>query len=395
MSTATAPAPLAGIRVLDFTHAAAGPYCTMWLAEMGADVIKIEKPGRGDGARYMGEPLRGPKDSDYYMSLNRNKRAIALDLHDPVDVETARQLARSCDIVVQNFRPGVMDRLGLGFDDLRKERPDVVYCSISAFGDEGPWRDRPANDIIMQGITGLMAMTGEPAGEPNRIGIPICDYSSGLFGLVGILAALQARAHQPEGQHIKVNMFDAAVAVSANYIPGVLTLDQRIPRMGRGHFQIVPYQAFACAGGEYLIVGAFTNAFWKRLCQVLGHDEWIDDPRFETNDARLENRDLLVGMLEEIFAARSREEWGAVLDAADVPNTPVLHLDESLRTEQARVNGTVRSVASGDTDIYMASFPVRCATWPEPPLRIAPEIGQHTDEVVDELVPSQRRTVHV
>jgi crotonobetainyl-CoA:carnitine CoA-transferase CaiB-like acyl-CoA transferase len=238
--------PLAGIRVLDFSHAAAAPFATMFLADLGAEVIKIEKPRQGDGARYMGVPMPtlGPKDSDYYVSLNRNKKGIVLDLAQPEGAALARRLAALCDIAIENFRPQVMAKLGLGFEDLRKVRPGLIYCSISAFGPGGPWAAKPANDIIMQSVSGLMSITGEVGGGPVRIGAPIADFSTGLFGLAGVLAALHARDRFPEGQHIQVAMLDASLNMMCNYIPSVTTLGQKVQRVGRGHAQIVPYQAF-------------------------------------------------------------------------------------------------------------------------------------------------------
>ncbi len=281
--------PLDGIRVLDFSHAAAAPFASMFLGDLGAEVIKIVKPGHGDGSRSMGVPmpLLDAKDSDYYVSLNRNKKGIVIDLAQAEGAALARRLAAQCDVVMENFRPQVMGRLGLAFEDLRSLRRSLVYCSISAFGDSGPWCERPANDIIMQSVTGLMGVTGEVGGGPVRIGAPIADFSSGLFGLAGVLAALFARERFPQGQHVKVAMLDASLNMMCNYIPSVATLGQRIERLGRGHAQIVPYQAFACADGEYVMVGAFTRGFWRNLCRALGHEEWITDARFKSNPARL------------------------------------------------------------------------------------------------------------
>ena len=235
--------PLEGLRVLDFSHAAAGPFATMFLADLGADVVKVEKPGRGDGSCYMGEPMLGPAESDYYLSLNRNKRSVLIDLWSRTAATRDAPCSRS-DIVVQNFRPGVLDRHHLGYDDLRKVRQGLVYCSISAFGSSGPWRDRPANDIIMQSVAGLMGITGEVGGGPVRIGAPISDYATGLFALVGILSALHCRDEHPEGQHVEVAMLDASIAMMANYVPSVATLGKAIPRLGRGHAQSCPIRRF-------------------------------------------------------------------------------------------------------------------------------------------------------
>ncbi|TDV56371.1 CaiB/BaiF CoA transferase family protein [Actinophytocola oryzae] len=383
-SAQTAALPLTGLRVLDFSHAAAGPFATMFMADLGAEVIKVEKPGRGDGARYMGEPMLGPIESDYYLALNRNKKSVLLDLSTEDGRVLAKDLARTCDVVVQNFRPGVLDRHGLGYEDLRKVREGLVYCSISAFGSSGPWRNRPANDIIMQSVSGLMGITGEVGGGPVRIGAPISDYATGLFALAGILAALHSREAQPEGQHVEIAMLDASMAMMANYIPSVATLGKTIPRLGRGHAQIVPYQAFLCSDGQYVMVGAFTNGFWRRLCDAVGRPEWKDDPRFTSNADRLANRDVLMSTLEQIFLGRTREEWLAVLELADVPNSPVLELNDAIVSEQAMHNGIVQKIDGADLDVI--KLPVESDRWRPGPATVPPVMGEHTDEVLGGLL---------
>lgn len=383
--------PLDGLRVLDFSHAAAGPFATMFLADLGAEVVKVEKPGRGDGARYMGEPMLGPIESDYYLALNRNKKSVLIDLSTDDGRALATGLARTCDIVVQNFRPGVLDRHHLGYEDLRKVREGLVYCSISAFGSSGPWRDRPANDIIMQSVSGLMGITGEVDGGPVRIGAPISDYATGLFALAGILAALHRRDQLPEGQHVEIAMLDASMAMMANYIPSVATLGKTIPRLGRGHAQIVPYQAFLCGDGQYVMVGAFTNGFWRRLADAVGHPEWKDDPRFASNADRLAHRDVLLSTLEEIFRRRTRAEWLAVLEEADVPNSPVLELPDAIRAEQAVHNRVVQRIEGAELDVI--KLPVESDRWSPSPATVPPVMGEHTDEVLGKLLGLDRERI--
>ena len=383
--------PLDGLRVLDFSHAAAGPFATMFLADLGAEVVKVEKPGRGDGARYMGEPMLGPIESDYYLALNRNKKSVLIDLSTDDGRALATGLARTCDIVVQNFRPGVLDRHHLGYEDLRKVREGLVYCSISAFGSSGPWRDRPANDIIMQSVSGLMGITGEVDGGPVRIGAPISDYATGLFALAGILAALHRRDQLPEGQHVEIAMLDASMAMMANYIPSVATLGKTIPRLGRGHAQIVPYQAFLCSDGQYVMVGAFTNGFWRRLADAVGHPEWKDDPRFASNADRLAHRDVLLSTLEEIFRRRTRAEWLAVLEEADVPNSPVLELPDAIRAEQAVHNRVVQRLDGAELDVI--KLPVESDRWSPSPATVPPVMGEHTDEVLGKLLGLDRERI--
>ena len=374
--------PLSDIRVLDFTHAAAGPYATLFMGDMGADIVKIEKPKGGDGTRSMGRPMPmlGPKETDYYVALNRNKKGIVLDLGTPQGAQIARELAKKADVVVQNFRPAVMDRLGLGYEDLRALRKGLIYCSISAFGTTGPWADRPANDIIMHSVSGLMGITGEVGGGPVRIGAPISDFSTGLFALSGILAALHARDSHPEGQHVKITMLDASLNMMASFIPAAAMLGRKLERLGRGHDQIVPYQAFMCSDGEYVMVGAFTRGFWQNLCKALGREEWIDDPRFVTNPARLENRAVLVGELEKIFAQKTMAEWLQVLEKADVPNSPVFELHEAIKSEQARHIGCLQGV--GDPPIQMMRSPIRADEWDNDNHRPAPRMGADTRAVL-------------
>lgn len=385
--------PLAGIRVLDFTHAAAGPFATMFLGDLGAQVIKIEKPGRGDGSRHMGSPMLGPMDSEYYVSLNRNKRSVLIDLSISDGMRIARDLAAVSDVVVQNFRPGVMDRLGLGYEDLRAVRPGLVYCSVSAFGDRGPWRDRPANDIIMQSVSGLMGITGEVGGGPVRIGAPISDFSSGLFALSGILTALLARERHPDGQHVEVSMLDASIAMMSNYIPSVVTLGARVPRLGRGHAQIVPYQAFLCADGEYVMVGAFTNGFWRRLAEAVGHPEWLADERFESNAKRLEHRDELLAQLEEIFRTRPRSAWIEVLEEADVPNSPVLELHDAVASEQALASRSTQRIERDGKVVDVVGLPIRGEDWKLDPPTMPPSMGDHTRDVMREVLGIGNATV--
>lgn len=278
-----------------------------------------------------------------------------------------------------------MDRLGLGFSALAPLRPGLVYCSISAFGTTGPWRDRPANDIIMQGVTGLMALTGEPDGDPVRVGTPVCDYATGLFALSAILAALFARDEHPSGQHVLVNMFDSTIAMMANYIPAVLTLGRTLTRHGRAHAQLVPYQAFRCSDGEYLIVGAFTDSFWRRLCDAVGLESLLRDPRFTTNADRITNRESLIPLLEKSFLTRPRQEWLQVLENVDVPATPVLTLRDALTSEQARANGTVLELDGTEPRLFTAGMPVRSEQWSQAPQQRPPSLGADTGSILEGL----------
>jgi crotonobetainyl-CoA:carnitine CoA-transferase CaiB-like acyl-CoA transferase len=232
----------------------------------------------------------------------------------------------------------------------------------------------------------MMSITGEPDGDPVRVGVPISDFSTGLFSLSGVLAALLVRDQHPEGQHIEVSMFDATIALMANFIPGVLDLGKEVPRLGRGHPQIVPYQAFRCGDDNYMIVGAFTSAFWRRLCAALEHEEWITDRRFATNDARVANRGVLIPAIEEIFASQPREHWDQLLDRFDVPHSPVNSVSAALRSEQAEANALTHALESdGDRSVHVAASPIRTEAWPTAPHRVAPRLGADTERVLTDL----------
>lgn len=389
--TDRAPAPLDGLRVLDFTHAAAGPFATMFLGDMGAEVIKIESPRRGDGGRYMGDDILGELRTDYFVSMNRTKKSVLVDFSIPEGQELVRAIAGHCDVVVQNFRPGVLDRHRLGYEDLRTVRTSLVYCSISAFGSTGPWRDRPANDIIMQSLSGLMNVTGDPDGGPVRMGTPVCDYTTGLFALVGIVSALRQRDSLPEGQHIEVAMLDASIALMAGSIPRVATLGKPVLRSGRGHPSMVPYHAFPCADGAFLMVGAFTNRFWRRLCDVVNRPLWKDDPRFLTNADRVANRDVLLPLVEAVFLERTRAEWSHLLEQADIPCSPVLEPHDALVSEQAVHNRIVQPIPGADVDVV--KLPIECDRWDPVTAVVPPRMGEHTDEILTTLAGLDRNRI--
>ena len=379
--------PLAGVTVLDLSRVAAGPFATMMMADMGAAIIKIERPGTGDEVRALGRPLPGgdPTKSDYYVGLNRSKRSVAVDLSQQRGAELVRRLAAAADVVVENFRPGVAQRLGLGFDALQEVSPGLVYTSITGFGPSGPWSNRPANDIMMQSISGLMGVTGEAGGAPVRIGTSLSDYATGLFALAATLAALYARERFPEGQHVEVPMLNASLALLPNLVPSAMA-GVRPRRMGRGHPQIMGYASFQCADGGYVTVGAFSETFWRRLCRVLGHIEWLTDPRFATNTSRLNHRDLIDPVLTAEFLTRTRAEWVDVLEAADVPCAPVLELDEALRSDQALHNRVSVTVKDGAYSYDVVNTPFRCGEWDDAAPRPAEDLGASTRAVLSDVL---------
>lgn len=376
-------APLSGVTVLDFTHAAAGPLATSIMASLGAAVTKVEHPRRGDGARYMGEPMFGRDRSDYFVGLNHSKQSVALDLKKPAAQQLALELVRDSDVVIENFRPGVMGRMNLGFDDVRAVNPRIVYCSISGFGDTGPWSQKPANDIVIQSLSGLMSITGDEDGDPARIGAPVCDYTAGLYAVIGVLAALRDPDSYPQSQHVHVPMFDSALSLLSNFVPATVDREVPITRMGSAHPQLVPYQAFRCGDGEFLLVGAFTDAFWRRLAVAVGKPEWANDERFVTNEHRLKHRSLLVGVLSDEFRNRSRDEWSAILDEADIPNGPVLSPLEALTSEQAHSSGVLDELSDGQRVAHVVRLPLRAGAWPRPVATgFPPRVGEDTMAVL-------------
>lgn len=345
----------------------------MVLADLGADVIKIERPGGGDDTRHWGPPFLGD-DAAYYLSLNRNKRSVVLDFEDPDDRDLMQRLAAGADVVVENFRPGVLDRFGLGWEDLRRHR--VVYCSIPAFG-PGPRADEPGYDIVVQALTGFMSITGDPSGEPAKIGVALLDLITGLYAAVGVLAALDARRDTGEGQRVAVPLFDAAVAALANQAANHL-IGGIVPRpMGTAHPNLVPYQAFAAADG-FVVIAAATDRQFHDLCGALGLETLGADPRFATNPGRLAGREFIVGEIARVVATRSVAEWVEVCRVADVPAAPVRDLGALFAAPETAalieeiadpVRGSFRLVRSPISGVGSAES--------LPP----PRLGEHTDQV--------------
>lgn len=374
--------PLLGIRVADFSRVLAGPLATMILADLGADVIKVERPGSGDDTRSWGPPFVGD-DAAYFLALNRNKRSIVLDLSTEEGIRTARRLALRSDVVVENFRPGLMDAFGLGAEALRSQDRSLVYCSLVAFDAEGEDASRPGYDIIVQALSGLMSFTGEPDGEPTKVGVALLDVIAGLYAANAIQAALLGRRATGNGAHLVVSLFEASVAAlvnqGANYLLGGVVPE----RMGNAHPNIVPYQAFN-SSDEPFIVAAGNDRLFARMCEAIGRPELTSDRRFWTNEDRVRNRAALVGELDALFAERPAADWLKALAAASVPCAPVRDVADVFGSpEGARtvieiadaVRGTLRTVAEP-----------MLIDGRRPPVRMPPPLlGQHTDEVLAEL----------
>jgi crotonobetainyl-CoA:carnitine CoA-transferase CaiB-like acyl-CoA transferase len=377
---------LAGIRVIDLSHQAAGPWCTSLLGDLGADVVKVEKPGRGDGIRYADRTGRLPPEIGglNFQGLNRNKRGLTIDIGQDAGAELVRRLVARADVLVENFRPGVMERHGLGWETLRALNPRLVYCSITAFGPRGPLAQKPGMDLILQATGGLMGHTGEPGGPPIKSAPPVADITTGIYAALGICAALVERDRSGAGQRVEVAMLDAVVSLFSDIAANVLTDGQKYGKFGSGHPDLVPYQAFPASDG-WFIVACLTNAFFKRLCAAIGREDLLADPRFATNDLRVKHRAEIVPILSDLFRGRTCGEWIALLESHDIPACRVNLLEDILAHPQIAANGAVAErEAPRAGRIRTLAPPIKLSETPTAVQRLAPALGEHTDDVLRE-----------
>jgi crotonobetainyl-CoA:carnitine CoA-transferase CaiB-like acyl-CoA transferase len=376
--------PLDGVRVLDLTRFMAGPFGTAMLGDYGADVIKVEAPGDGDGARAWGPPFAGG-ESVYFLSVNRNKRSVTLNLRRAEGAAVLRRLAARADVLVENFTPGTMDRLGVGYERLRAENRRLIYCAISGFGQTGPYRDRPAFDLILQGMGGVMGTTGEEGGAPVRVGIPIADIAGGMYAAYAIALALLARGRTGEGQYLDVSMMDAQIAWLSYYLGIYLASGEVPPRRGSAHATVVPYQAFRCADGRYITLGTGNDRLFRRFCDLAGI-ALADDPRFRTNPDRIRHRAELIPLLEALFGTRPAGAWLAALEAAGVPCGPIYTVDEVVEDPQVRSREMLVELEHPSAGrITVPGLPIKCSRTPGSIRRPPPRLGEHTGEVLAEL----------
>jgi crotonobetainyl-CoA:carnitine CoA-transferase CaiB-like acyl-CoA transferase len=380
---ATEP-PLSGLRVLDLSRVLAGPYCTMMLADLGADVIKVEQPGAGDETRGWGPPFAG-SEAGYFLAVNRTKRSVTLDLKNPADRDTAVALAARSDVLIQNFRAGAIERLGLGYNAVRTLRPEIVYCSLTGFGSDRDPPDRPGYDFIAQAECGLMHVTG--AEEPTKAGVALVDILTGMNAAVGILAALRRRDRTGEGEHVEVSLLDSGLAALVNVAQGALLTGEEPRRFGNGHPNIVPYQTFGTGDG-WIAVAAANDGLYRRLCAAMGCPELAVDARFVSNADRVRNRDELIGLLGERFRRRSADEWVAVLDAAGVPAGKLRGVLEAFSAaESAGRSSTVAVSHPTAGELALVASPIRLAEASLRPAQPPPLLGEHTSEVLAEVAP--------
>ena len=387
---------LNGIRVLDLTRVLAGPWCTQLLADLGAEVIKVERPGRGDDTRQWGPPFlkdregRDTADAAYYLACNRGKKSLTLDIAKPEGRAIARALALKSDVLVENFKVGDLARHGLDYASLSREHRGLVYCSITGFGQDGPYKDRPGYDFMVQGLGGLMSVTGErddlPGGGPQKVGVAVSDLFTGMYSSSAILAALMHRQKTGEGQHIDMALLDVQVAMLANLSSTYFASGEAPRRMGNAHQNIVPYHVFRAAD-EFLIVAVGNDSQFAKFCDVIGRPEWTGDARFATNPERVRHRDLLVGMIAGRLRERPAREWLALLEPAGVPCGPINDLHQVFADPQVRHRGMeVRAPHPAAGEVRMVANPIKFSATPIEHDTAPPLLGQHTREVLSSVL---------
>ena len=376
------PGPLAGLRVLDLTEHMAGPFCTMILADMGAEVLKVERPGRGDSTRAWGD---GDERNPFFRYINRNKKSVTLDYKGPAGRAVFLRLVQSVDVLVENYRATVMERAGLEYAVLARENPRLIYAQLTGFGPDGPYRDKGGLDLIAQGMGGLMQVTGEPDGPPTSVGQPVCDLGTGMWGVQGILAALYERARTGQGQKVDCSLLETAIGFSGWTSAAWLVDGVEPARQGARHRQNAPYQRFATQDG-YLMIGAATQDLWERCARALGRPEWIDDARFRKNADRLRHRGDLEKEIEGVLATRPTAHWVAALDAVGVPSGPVNTYAQLFADPQVRHLGMVTHAEDAELgSVPHVRTPVRLSRSRVAVRAAAPKLGAHTDEVLGAL----------
>jgi crotonobetainyl-CoA:carnitine CoA-transferase CaiB-like acyl-CoA transferase len=376
--------PLEGMRVIDFSQILAGPFCTMLLADMGADVIKVEKPNGGDDTRRYGPPFING-ESAAFLTLNRNKRSIVLDLKNEQGIEIARRLIKDADVMVQNFRPGAMERIGLDYESVKKFNPAIIYCTVTGFGSTGPYSQKAGFDLVAQGMSGLMSITGFPDMPPAKVGVPIADLNTGMFCAYGILSAYIHRLKTGKGQHVDGSLLDSGIAYTIYESATYFATGEAAGPKGSAHRMIAPYQAFATKDG-YINIGAANQNNWERMCRAVGREDLLEDPRFSSNPRRIEHIDELTPIMEETFLTETTAHWFELLEKAGVPCGPIYSINQTYADPhvQARQMAVeVEHPVAGH--IRNIGIPVKLSDTPGKIRKPAPMLGQHTAEVLAEL----------
>ncbi|MDO8434792.1 MAG: CoA transferase [Candidatus Binatus sp.] len=377
--------PLNGVRILDLTRVLAGPFCTMNLADLGADVIKIEVPGRGDDARSFA-PIMPSGDSGYFYSVNRGKRSVTIDLRTADGAAIFLELAAKSDVVVENFSPGTMDRFAIGYERLKAANPKIILCSISGFGQTGPMSAAPAYDIVAQALGGTMSITGSPGGEPGRCGVSVGDLSAALYGVIAIVSALRVRDRDGVGCHLDIAMLDCQVAMLEDALARY-SVSGRIPeRLGTRHPSITPFQQFRAAD-DYFVMGAGNESIWLRFCDAISKPELSDNPLFKTNAERTANHGALEAILAEHFATMPRAHWLRLLGDASVPCAPIANVQEVSRNPHLEARNMILHAEHPDfSGLIVPGSPLKTAGGDATPPTRAPSLGESTDEVLESIL---------
>jgi len=377
--------PLHGYRVLDLSRILAGPYCTMILGDQGAEVIKVERPGVGDDTRAWGPPFAAG-ESAYYICANRNKKSIVIDLKKPEGLELIRELAKISDVFVENFTPGLTKKSGLDYETLKKINPKLVYASITAYGQDGPYRDRPGYDMVLSAVGGLMYITGEQNGNPCKVGVAITDVLTGVYASGAITSALLWRERSGKGQYLDISLLDVQVSGLANIASNWLVAGKEAKRWGTAHESIIPYQVFN-AKDRPIAIAVANQKLWVNFCMAVHKEEWMDDPRFESNPKRVENRDVLLPLIHELFAQKTCDEWMEILVDAKIPCGPVNNMQHLFADPQVRHRNMIAEVPHPTIGtLRLAGIPIKYSNTPGTIRRHPPLLGEHTDEVLAETL---------
>ncbi|MBM3593494.1 MAG: CoA transferase [Alphaproteobacteria bacterium] len=375
--------PLSGLRVLDLTRVLAGPTCTQMLGDLGAEVIKIERPEAGDDTRGFAPPfVPNTKESAYFVGVNRNKKSVTLDIAKPEGQAIIHKLLEHCDILVENFKVGALAKYGLGYEQLAKTHPRLIYCSITGFGQTGPYAPRPGYDALIQAMGGVMSLTGEPNGSPQKVGVPVADLFAGLYGCIGILAAVNHRNSTGQGQQIDIGMLDTHVAWLANQGMNYLATGENPPRLGNQHPNIAPYQEFPTKDG-YIILAVGNDPTFERFCKAFGQEALLADPRFATNPIRVQNRQLVTDTLTPVMKSKTTAEWIDALEALKIGCGPINTLEQVFADPHVQAREMVVEMAHGSGEtVQVIANPVKLSATP-PSYRSAPPVlGEHTQDVL-------------
>ena len=375
-------AALDSIKVVDLTRTLAGPFCTMLMGDMGADVVKIEEPSAGDETRKWTPFWNG--ESTQFLSFNRNKRSLAVNLKETDGIKIVRELAADADVMIESFRAGALDRMGLGYEEINKSNPGIVYCSISGYGRTGPMADMPGYDLLIQAYSGLMSLTGDPDGLPLRVGFSLVDLFAGMMAYGTIVTALRQRDQTGKGQWVEASLLDGQVSTLSYHATGFLGTGVEPKRMGSGHPSLVPYQSFSSSDGHF-IIGCANQGLWERMCHAIGQAGLLEDPRFTTNTDRVEHRAECVGALNEVFMQNTTDYWVGLIVEAGVPCGPINTVSDVVSNPQVLARNMISEVVHPNIpNLKFPSSPLKLTDSPATIRRVPPLLGQHNEEILDE-----------